>query len=278
LKTIHPGLGKLALERDLTIPYRWWVMLRGSKPDGLEWYTREEVYEVFATYGLDKTQYNRLVNDANCHLFFIVDPTGRLFLHSLKKICINFGIVPGQPFFIDDADLRKLKRFRAACYKAAFTEPRQAARSTLSQEFGISSDTQRRYEKIADVNVTQNYLYAPVAEFAVEDLPIPPDQRLARLDERWHWNLNINGAECWVWCGPNTYYAPNSRLARPGQSRRIGRTVRGLVHRGEAHRRFFHERLQPGRTRGDVALIAGSIALPDYGIAGNLWQFLHIGA
>lgn len=248
---IYANLARTVMALDATKcgvmrQYRWWTVLRNSKPDGVEWFTSEEVKAAFNASGMSRTQYNNLVTVAkNGSVFFRLADDGRIFLTSLQNVCTAFPCVPGDVVLIPSASVAgPIHRFKAAIHAAQNAyKPRMASRKTLQDELGISPSTQRRYEAHSGLSVIANYCKANRYDadgLPVESLPIP--------DGAYCW-LDDNGRSV-VWQGPNLYTADRELLkielkpTRRGLARKVAKRIRsGFDDNGEVERRerFFYD-------------------------------------
>lgn len=227
IKKVYPLLAEKALKTQRHLAYRWWTILRGSKPDGVEWFTWPEVESVFAEYGLSRTQVYRLRNDGYAEDFFCLGD--RLYLRSLESVCQTLNTAPGRPVIVTYDDLHSLTRFKSFIHASRFARGGvRVSRQGISDARRISPDTQRRYEKAQGVKVEHNIIFTPHNQQSAETLPVPKDNRLGEHFDRRHVvEATVVGVPGFAWQGVNTYRFAGADKCRHGQSRKIGRKMNG---------------------------------------------------
>lgn len=226
---IFPALGRASLRANVGRSFRWWSVLRGAKVDGVEWFTFDEVRNLFATHGWSRKQaYDCLDAAISGSPFFSVGNDGRLWLKSLENACMTLETVPGRPVEIPASSLRKQNTFQAEIYASMFDGEVKVSRAWLQSEYNLSKNTQRTYERNVGVKVAPTFVYLDVE--AVDDR----FKALSLPDGIWAWTDEQNHRI--IWQSKNVYKFTAS-IARRGMERKVTRTVRSGLNMGEVERR-----------------------------------------
>ena len=209
------------MRADIGRLFRWWSVLRDADTSGRGWFTFAQVQAVFKSLGWSRKQAYDCRGAANGGaVFFSVGSDGRLYLRSLENVCMALETVPGRPVEIPAEALKRQNTFQAEVYAHRFSTETKIARSTLQSEFGISGNTQRRYEHATGVTKKNggkrhNFIRAGLG---VSPLPLPSDTCHVWQTE-----------DGFVWQAPNTYKLNDVHKARRGMSRRVTRNLRRAV-------------------------------------------------
>ncbi|APU89167.1 hypothetical protein Rctr71_049 [Virus Rctr71] len=265
---LHPLVGKAAMKLGYEQAYRWYLALRGAKRDGICYFTRNEIIRVFEGFGWDRTQYYRLTKNEGFNTFFRIDRVGNVSFRALRNVCWTLGTSPGYPVEIDVLVLKgNVSKLRSAIYASGFSRERTIGRGRLSKEYGVSHNTQRKYEQENGVSVSKNHGRADTS--AHEVLPIP--------EGAYVWEEK--GTPYVRWQLPNTYHTTTFSRVRSGQAKHIGKAMRCNPYKGNGvqRRRPFLVNNWKGDLRGNVMLKTGETCrrlLRDGSVeSGNLYEF-----
>ena len=229
---IHPGLGRVVLLHDLGLVYRVWLVLRSADVNGSGVVGRETARQALQAHGLTARHLITARRQSGSEKWFTVFPN-RIEYRSLESVCVDFGVEPGRPVVVDAGVVGNLQEFRAVVYAAWFVkvdgDERTISRDTLTELFGVSHETQRRWERLAGIDVTANLGSCAVDELGKAQAIIPVDNRLDGLDrlgrsyifER----VTDDGQVVLYWRTVNSYRA-DLALGRVGKSRKVTRRVR----------------------------------------------------
>lgn len=227
LKT-YPNLNAKIIADKLSMLYRIWLIARKVNEitnQGSGILGKEVFFGALEGLGLNKDHWRTTQAHPKASLFFI-DQGDTLELRSLSKLCQSLGVAPGRSSVpIDVGCVARKKDFLANLYAAWFTEGRRISREKLTAIFGVSSETQRRWEQIAAIDVQYNIVKVDKAIFENEKVAnnIPRDKRLdERLDRAYTWEDDKNVYYQTV----NSYQAAKLHRGRVGNTRKIGKLVR----------------------------------------------------
>ena len=273
----YAELNRHVLQTGQTAPYRLWLLLRSCDPAGSGLVGKRQLLAAMAECGLGGRILRRVVQDPNSSIFFSVDKH-RVFYRSLESVCLALGVEPGRPVLLPLECVSGMEAFRAHLYASWFAAlPRGCAmisRERLSQLFGVSEDTQRRWEACSGLVVDFNVVEVQSDDENAAESRIPRDNRLDdRLDQTYAWYYR----GCLYYRTVNCYSAPEICRGAVGNTRRIGRVVRSVepvdVH-GDGTRRervFFHRRVASSNYRiGDCIEATGYQCNPPQGRSGLL--------
>lgn len=258
--------------------YRLWLLARSLDPDGRGVVGMDALLAAMQSFNLNCLHLRRVKLHPKATLFFSFHKH-KLEYRSLEAVCLALGITPGRSVYIPATSMASTEEFRAMLYAAwiAGHDDLHISREKLSALFGVSADTQRRWEKLAGVDVTYNIVeVAPPDEQSAEK-HIPKDSRLGeRLDRRYIWEYKGKIYYRTV----NRYQAPFLERARLGNARKVTRRVYAALPDdyhgvGTGRRVFFTRRTlpenhqeQPGASMRDTGR---AVDLPQ-GIS-SLWGF-----
>lgn len=225
LKT-YPNLNAKIIADKLSLPYRIWLIARKVNEitnQGSGILGKEVFFDALEGLGLNKDHWRTAQAHPKASLFF-TDQGDTLELRSLSKLCQSLGVAPGRfSVPIDASCITKKKHFLAHLYATWFTEGRRISREELTAIFGVSSETQRRWEQIAAIDVQYNIVQVDKAIFEKVANYIPRDKRLdERLDRAYIWADDKN----FYYQTVNSYQAAKLHRGRVGNTRKIGKLVR----------------------------------------------------
>lgn len=253
---IYPGPGKAALLAGDDVLFRAWTLIRPQTVSGCV--PRSVVMETFATIGLARAAWYRLLEHPRFDVYFTYDEKNdTIFFRSLLALCEHYDTIPGSPVYADIKQFHRMQTFRAAVYATVFHKSaRYVRRETIAKETGASAGTQRTYEAIEGVNVEPNFVFAYTD--AGGDLPIPPS--LAEQNDSGYLTRLANGESVVLWQTVNAYRNENRNPAPTGSARKIARVVRRPAEHGQCRERrtpYFLQSIKDRGSRSVVALYAG---------------------
>jgi hypothetical protein len=247
--TIFSKLNITAISEGYGLAMRVWTILRNAKPHGVCWFTPDEIDALLKGYGFSRREKYRLPSYPGSKLFYQYSDNGLLWLNGLECLCEALDTIPGRTYYIQDADLTRMSRFRSACYAVYFNKERTVSRRTLARETGIKRDTQRKYEAQKGIQKRYNKI---ACSWEIEDVRLPEGAEI--------WHIDDDGESSFMWQAPNTYQSYRVSLARPGMARKIGKKLRRhpLCGDGVGRRRFLYgPSCKAKNLRGDIAVALG---------------------
>lgn len=250
LKT-YIELNRICIAKGLTSPYRIWLLCRGLDPEGRGIVSLDLLRDAMESVGLSSRILLRVRRTSESKTFFAVYPT-HVEYRSLEAVCRSLGTTPGQSVFIPSSSLSHLEEFRAALYTAwiAGHDQLMISRERISALFGISPDTQRRWERLTGVEVTFNVIEVAKQDYEAAEAHIPTDHRLDgdRLGRSYVWMYQGK----YYYQSVNRYAVPHYQRGAVGNVRKVSRAVRALLPvenhgDGTGQRVFYTERTTPQR-------------------------------
>ena len=240
-------MNQIAIRDGLTSVLRIWYVLRHLDPSGTGVVSRDSLREFMAEHGITRQQLRTARLHPKSKLFFDITES-KCSYSGLESVCKALAAKPGQPVYIPIDSLAKNVRFRAALYASWFSSgrgPVNISRESLSELFGVSDETQRRWEFITGLDVTFNMIEVDDKDAAVAAHVIPPDHR-----------VNATGSPVFDFHGAmayrtvNTYHGIYARAPR-GVTRKVERVVKAEadfyspVGKTQRRRIFYDEASTP---------------------------------
>ncbi len=251
----YPDLSRTVIAGGLATVYRIWLILRSVDVGGSGIVGRDDFRAALLAAGLTPRHLITARRVDGSEGFFTVYPD-RIEYRSLEYVSLAMMTAPGRSVMIPHIALGSMEDFNAHLYATFFVKAdgagRMVSRDRLSELFGVSHETQRRWERIAGVDVTAN-----MGSCASEDLDravaiIPKDDRLDHLDRLGNsYTFERDGVIYWRTVNG---YASGLRAGAVGNSRKVGKRVRaGLggdipgAATVQSKRVFFTQKSMPKR-------------------------------
>ena len=223
----YPELSRAVIAGGLSTVYRVWLILRSVDVGGSGIVGRDDARAALVAAGLTPRHLITARRVDGSEGFFTVYGN-RIEYRSLECVSLAMMTAPGRSVMIPHDALGSLENFNAHLYAAFFVKAdgagRMISRDRLSELFGVSAETQRRWERLAGVDVTAN-----MGSCAAEDLDraaaiIPKDGRLDHLDRLGNsYTFERDGVIYWRTVNG---YTSVLRAGAVGNSRKVGRRVR----------------------------------------------------
>lgn len=231
---IYPGLARVAMAAGWSRDCRWWHILRAvaSRRDGWQWFTVEDVVDIFGRYGLSRRQAYDLFAAGNGVFFEVNRARGVVALVGLQRVCEALQCAAGRPVALPINQVSgRLTAWRSAVYALGFAvKARNISRQRLQDETGASPSTQRRYE--AQTGVTVEALFEFAADGVTTSIP----------DGAPWWFTTHNGIAGVTWQTVNKYTLhTETRSITPARCRRgMSRKIRCSPANGDGMHRRKH--------------------------------------
>lgn len=239
-------LNTLFLKENMSIPARFWYLLRDIDDNGSGYVTKQQINSNLADYGLTKSVWRTARSHPLADVFFVYSAdTDLVYYRSLENVCITLQTNPGLPVYIPRSSLSKLKIFNAYLYATFFVSKKgyhkQLSRKALGEIFGITKQAQIAYEKATGMRVDNCIMAASIPERYygspelqqqfIETLPIPKTD-----SETYSPYWRSNG--CVYWQTANKFIS-DLPVGRWGKVRKIRIRTGGNYGHAASRKRFF---------------------------------------
>ncbi len=278
LKT-YAELNRSILAQNMSGAYRVWLLCRALDPRGRGIVGLTPLLQLLDAHGLNRHLLRRVRKQSGCRTFLTFHAT-HIEYRSLEAVCRSLGVLPGRAVSIPTESIESTESFRAALYTAwiASHDDLHMSRERLSALFGISADTQRRWERLTGVEVTHNVIEVAKGDQEAAEAHIPKDARLDgdRLGRAYVWEYRGS----LYYQSVNRYSAPHFERGCVGNVRKVSRAVRAAVpveDHGDGTRRrvFYTERATPTNHQEKSGSCLRTQRQPihvPHGLA-NLWRY-----
>lgn len=246
-------------------------------------------------HGLNWHHLRRLRTQSSSRLFLTFHPT-HLEYRSLEAVCRSLAVLPGRSVYLPTESIQSTESFRAALYTGWIAGQESGvmiSRERLSALFGISADTQRRWERLTGVEVVPTVVEVSKGDLEAAEPHIPRDKRLDgdRLGRSYVWEYQGS----FYYQSVNRYGAPHQDApsyvrGAVGNVRKVSRAVRTVAQcavaecnvlpvefHGDGTRRriFYTERTTPANHQEQTGCSLRGQGRPvdvPHGLS-DLWQF-----
>ncbi len=269
--------------------FRIWLLARHIDVDGRGWVDYKQLKKACRIFRVPSVHIDEGATDPTGQLFFEVRNNGTVSYASLASVGVALGCKSiGKPVLVDVHTLRR-DRFKPMLYAVWISAGRDGCRTmtrkTIEKLTGLPETTQRRFEKLAGVQVTPNVgraaaVFNPDTK-ALELADDPDTLHIPASDDGGRYPFRIAGDKEHLYFRVANSYATNPanfRRANLGRTRKANRLLKAGIKSVPVLQQVFFPEPDSTQVR---SLVRGSClrATPEYRPDMHRWidngEFVH---